>query len=127
MVVDTTNSNPDATEKFLEGFLVGISMSERARRRLIIDGHRAIRIRAEKLAQPLGPGASKTLAHGVVTESPESYMTISTYIADGKHLISIEASAPENADASVKEEIIRISDSVKFDNSDSKQIKGGTQ
>ena len=117
-MVDTINANPDVTDKFLDGFLVGKSKSEQARRRLIIDGHRAVRISAEIAARPLGPGASKTSVPGVFTKSPKSYVTISTYVANGKHLISIEASTPANADASVREEIIRISDSVKFDNPD---------
>ena len=127
IVVDTTNSNSEATDKFLDGFFVEKSISKQARRKLKIDGHRAVRIRAEVAARPIGPGASKTSIPRDVNKSPNSYVTISTYIADGKHLVSVEASAPANSDASVKEEIIRISDSVKFGNLDSKKMKGGTE
>ncbi len=43
------------------------------------------------------------------------YLAISTYIADEKHMISLEASAPVDVDESVIQEIILIEESVKFD------------
>ena len=55
-----------------------------------IDGHRAVRVRG-KLAYPTGSSIDKTAF----------YLAISTYIADGKHTISLEASAPVDVDESV--------------------------
>jgi hypothetical protein len=66
------------------------------------------------LERRITPEASKAITHGALPDKSKSSLVISTYIANGKHLISIEAFVPKEADASVIEEIIQIEERLKF-------------
>ena len=77
---------------------------EQEHQTLAIDGHRAVRVRG-KLVYPTGSSI----------DTPTFYLAISTYIANEKHMVSLEASAPVDVDESVIQEIIKIEESVKFD------------
>jgi hypothetical protein len=103
-IVDTVNESAEVTDKFLDSLLVEENTPEQEHQALTIDGHRAVRVR-RKLARPTGSS----------TDKPAFYLAIATYIANGKHMISIQASIPIDADASLIEEIIKIEESVKFD------------
>jgi len=125
IIVDIVNENAEATDRFLNSLLARENTPEQEHQTLIINGHRAVKIRRKVPAQQLGPGASRALASGpLITDQTKFFYSISTYIANGKHVISIEASVPVEADASVIKEIIKIEESLKFDKSKN-QIKGG--
>jgi hypothetical protein len=107
--VDTVNENAAVTDAYLDSLLVGECVEE-----LTIDGHRAVRIRRDLPGQPLGPGSARASGVEGVAGEEQLYRSISTYIANGSHLIAIESSAPVQANEVVFEEIISIEDSVKF-------------
>ncbi len=108
IVVDTINEHAGATEAFLNGL---DATPPFCLERLSIDAHRAVRVINRIPAQPLAPGATRAQpGQGDAT----FYLCIDLYIANGKHLISIEARVPVGADAAVLEDILRIEDSVKF-------------
>lgn len=111
IIVDTINDSPEATHAFLDGLLQGGNAEDLS---LVIDGHRAVRVYREVPVQPLGPGASRDFTPDPSTNQPTSYANISTYVANGVHLLSIEAVVAVGADASVMEEITSIEDNVSF-------------
>jgi len=118
IIVDIENEDAEATDRFLDSLLAGAETPEQERQTLIIDGHRAVKIRRKVLGRQLGPGASRASSSGpITTDQSKFFYSISTYIADGKHIIAIEASAPVESEASVVEEIIKIEESLEFNNS----------
>jgi hypothetical protein len=102
--VDKVNESAEVTDRFLDSLVARQNTPTQEHQTLAIDGHRAVRVR-EKLAYQTGSSIDKTAF----------YLAISTYIADEKHTISLEASAPVDVDESVLKEIIKIEESVKFD------------
>jgi hypothetical protein len=115
-IVDTVNDSADSTDKFLAGLTATRvpppGRGEGAGTELTIDGHRAVRIR-RRAPGKLPSRVTRRLQRQ--SETPGYYYYIATYIADGKHLISMEASAPIEADATVINEIVAIQDSIRFD------------
>lgn len=103
-IVNKVNESAEVTDRFLDSLVARQNTPEQEHQTLAIDGHRAVRVRG-KLAYPTGSSIEKT----------GFYLAISTYIADEKHMISLEASAPVDVDESVIQEIIKIEESVKFD------------
>jgi len=103
-IVDKVNETANVTDRFLDSLVVGENTPAQEHQTLAIDGRRAVRVRG-KLAYPTGSSIDK----------PRFYLAISTYIADEKHMISLEASAPVDVDESVIQEIFKIEESVKFD------------
>jgi hypothetical protein len=114
IIVDTVNENAIVTDNFLESLLEGKSQEERRDQILTIDGHRAVRVHEKTPPQQLGPGTAKALGLNEHIDKSRFYLEINTYIDNGKHLISIKASVPENTEASVIEDIIKIEESLKF-------------
>jgi hypothetical protein len=102
-IVDKVNESAEVTDRFLDSLVVGQNIPKQERQTLAIDGHRAVRVRG-KLVYPTGSSI----------DTPTFYLAISTYIADEKHMLSLEASAPVDVDESVIQEIIKIEESVKF-------------
>ncbi len=103
-IVDKVNESAEITNRFLDSLVAGHNTPKREHQTLAIDGHRAVRVRG-KLVYPTGSS----------TDTPTFYLAISTYVADEKHMVSLEASAPVDVDESVIQEIIKIEESVKFD------------
>jgi hypothetical protein len=103
-IVDRVNESAEVTDRFLDSLVVGQNTPTQEHQTLVIDGHRAVRVRG-KLAYSTGSSIDK----------PAFYLAMSTYIADEKHMISLEASAPVDVNESVIQEIIKIEESVKFD------------
>jgi len=103
-IVDKVNESAEVTDRLLNRLVAGQNTPEQEHQTLAIDGHRAVRVRG-KLAYSTGSSIDK----------PAFYLAISTYIADEKHMISLEASAPVDVDKSVIQEIVKIEESVKFD------------
>ncbi len=103
-MVDKVNESAEVTDRFLDSLVVGQNTPKQEHQTLAIDGHRAVRLRG-KLVYPTGSSI----------DTPTFYLAISTYIADQKHMVSLEASAPVDVDESVIQEIIKIEESVKFD------------
>jgi hypothetical protein len=111
--VDTENGSASATDAYLDTLDAGEAVP------ITLDGHRAIRIQREESARPLGPGASAagaaTEADGITQRAKiDTYQAISTYVDNGKHLLSIEATTPTTADQSVIDDILAISNQVTF-------------
>jgi hypothetical protein len=102
--VDKVNESAEVTDRFLDSLVVGQNTPKQEHQTLAIDGHRAVRVRG-KLVYPTGSSI----------DTPTFYLAISTYIADEKHMVSLEASAPVDVDESVIQEINKIEESVKFD------------
>jgi len=103
-VVDKVNESAEITNRFLDSLVAGQNTPKQEHQTLAIDGHRAVRVRGN-LVYPTGSS----------TDTPTFYLAISTYVADEKHMVSLEASAPLDVDESVIQEIIKIEESVKFD------------
>ena len=103
-MLDKVNERAEVTDRFLDSLVVGQNTPKQEHQALAIDGHRAVRVRG-KLVYPTGSSI----------DTPTFYLAISTYIADEKHMVSLEASAPVDVDESVIQEIIKIEESVKFD------------
>ena len=103
-IVDKVNESAEVTDRFLDSLVAKQNTPKQEHQTLAIDGHRAVRVRG-KLVYPTGSSI----------DTPTFYLAISTYIADEKHMVSLEASAPVDVDESVIQEIIKIEESVKFD------------
>jgi hypothetical protein len=103
-IVDKVNESAEITNRFLDSLVAGQNTPKQEHQTLAIDGHRAVRVRGN-LVYPTGSS----------TDTPTFYLAISTYIADEKHMVSLEASAPVDVDESIIQEIIKIEESVKFD------------
>ncbi len=103
-IVDKVSESAEVTDRFLDSLVARQNTPKQEHQTLAIDGHRAVRVRG-KLAYATGSSIDKTAF----------YLAISTYIADEKHTISLEASVPVDVDESVIQEIIKIEESVKFD------------
>jgi D-alanine-D-alanine ligase-like ATP-grasp enzyme len=103
-IVDKVNESAEVTDRYLDSLVARQNTPKQEHQTLGIDGHRAVRVRG-KLAYPTGSSI----------DTPTFYLAISTYIADEKHMVSLEASAPVDVDESVIQEIIKIEESVKFD------------
>jgi hypothetical protein len=117
-IVDTFNDTAEATDKFLDGLgeppLARARAQQRIRWQLTFDGRRAIRVRQRLPVQRLGPGVTRSRSQEQPADQAGFYFAIAIYVADGKHVLSMEASAPAEADATVINEVIRIQDSLKF-------------
>ena len=116
-IADVVNESAEVTNSFLDrlGALSRLGAHIRGRRTsesLFIDGRRAVRLERTAPGQQLGYGAAGTL--GAAVGPPPVYSYINTYIADGKHLLSLEAAAQVGAAASVLADIRTIEGSVKF-------------
>lgn len=116
-IVDVVNDSAEITSRFLDSLAASgqsppRSRAQRAAQTLTIDGHRAVRVERKAPGQQLGHGAAGAL--GGPVGPPPAFFYLSTYVADGKHLLSLEAAAPAGADASVISDIRSIEDSVKF-------------
>lgn len=112
IIVDTVNQSEEATDEFLDSLLPGENTPEH--RILGVDGRHAVRIYRKVPAQHLGPGASSALGPKAPVGQPDVLCAMSMYVANGKRLISLEALALAQADASVMEEINKIEESVQF-------------
>lgn len=112
IIVNTPNENDDATNKFLDSLLEGRSTSQQGARRLLIDGHSAVTVRREMPAQKLSPGAAGALQRDASDHA--TYVSIATYIADGRQMIAIEGSVRADADPSVIQDIMKIESGLTF-------------
>jgi len=111
IVVDTLNESPEVTSRFLDGLATEPPFCIV---RLSIGGRRAVRVARRMPAQQLGPGAAGAPPSGQATAGPRFFFAIDAHIANGKHLISIEARAPVEADPEVLQDVMWIQENVKF-------------
>ena len=109
--VDTVNESAAVSDRFLDHldteppFCVD---------HFSIENRRGVRVPRRVPAQRPGRGAARALPSGQATGAPNFFFAIDAYIANGKHLLSIEARTPAEADPAVIEDIMRIQESVKF-------------
>lgn len=106
--VNTVNETAEATETFLD------NLAAEGGTELVIDGHRAVRTQITVPPQTLGPGTVGVETDGEADGEAPDYLSISTYISNGTHLLSLEGTARSDADPSIIEEIIEIENSVRF-------------
>ena len=82
-IVDKVNESAEITNRFLDSLVAGQNTPKQEHQTLAIDGHRAVRVRGN-LVYPTGSSI----------DTPTVYLAISTYVADEKHMVALEASAP---------------------------------
>ena len=115
MIVDTMNENATITNRFLDGLMGGGSSRDHEHRELTIDGHRAVSVRKKMPAARLGRGAKRALPAAGSNAPPGSLWLVATYIADGRHVVALEASVSVEANPKIVEEIEAIARGVRFD------------
>lgn len=110
LITDTVNDDAEATNRFLDRMRLQAGKSGF----LLIDGHRAVRVERREPARQVSGGVSATsVTPG--TPAPRTFnYHISTYIADEKHLISMEGSATAEADSTIVNQINEIENSLTF-------------
>jgi hypothetical protein len=127
IVVDTLNDSADVSRKFVESYLAAESTADDKRWKLQVGGQRAVRIHKKVRARSLGPGTLHAL--GIRPGEAAHYLAISTYVAHGRHVLSMEGVVPIEADPEVVSEIDRIQSNVTFVHRDDgpEGAKGATQ
>ena len=125
--VDTLNDSAEVSRKFVESHLSAESTTDDRRWKLEVDEHQAVRIHKKVRARSLGPGTLHAL--GIGPGEAAQYLAISTYVAHGRHVLSIEGVVPIAADPELVAEIDRIQSSVTFSgrDDDPQESKGAAQ
>jgi hypothetical protein len=124
LITDTVNDDTAATDRFLDSMRLQAGKSGF----LLIDGHRAVRVERKEPARQVSGGVSAISGPPGSTQLPILYYDISIYIADEKHVISMEGSATAQADSTMVNQINEIENSVTFaepHNTKATKQKGG--
>lgn len=110
LIVDTVGESAEGNQRLIEEMSADPNVRSEP---ITVNGRRGVKLSRVVGASPLGRGASRGAA---VQEgaSPESLYMIDVYIANGRHLISLEARVSVDADPSVLDDIAKIQRSLGF-------------
>jgi hypothetical protein len=114
LILDMPVGSPEETNRFLDSLLAKESHAEREVKALMIDAHRAVRVKQRLKAQEPGPGVARRLSVPPSVLAPSSVFDISTYIANGPQILHLWGKVSAETAWEVIDEIIRIQESVTF-------------